>query len=82
MECNSKTELKIIAKDNHQQHNHDTEACTPFCACSCCAASAFYSSLSKIHTSKIVFLSEKYSLLDEDAHTEVYSAIWQPPQLS
>jgi len=82
IECNAQTELSIKANDNHQQHEHQSEACTPFCTCSCCAASAFYSPLSKIHASKIVLLSEKHPLLNEDAKTDIFSSIWQPPQLS
>jgi hypothetical protein len=82
VECNAKTEMKITTTDNHQQHEHQTEACTPFCSCSCCAASVFYSALSKIQASKIVFQSEKFPLLNEDANTDVFSSIWQPPKLS
>jgi hypothetical protein len=79
VECNDQTEMKITAADN--QHEHQSEACTPFCTCSCCAVSAFYS-FYKFPASKIVFLSEKFLLLNEDADTEVFSSIWQPPQLS
>lgn len=82
VECNIKTEMKIAAADNQQQHEHQPEACTPFCTCSCCAASAFYSPLFKIQASKIVFLREKHPLHNEDAKTDIYSAIWQPPKLS
>ncbi|MFN0082269.1 MAG: hypothetical protein ACKVOM_07085, partial [Ferruginibacter sp.] len=28
-ECNAKTPVEISANDNHQQHNHESEACTP-----------------------------------------------------
>jgi len=82
VECNVTTEQKITATDNHQQHQHQSESCTPFCTCSCCAASAFYSTFSKIQASKIVFQSEKHPLQNEDAKTNIFSSIWQPPQLS
>ena len=82
VECNAKTEMRITTTDNHQQHEHQSEACTPFCSCSCCAASAFYSTLSKIQASKIVLLSEKFPLNNEDADADVFSSIWQPPKLS
>jgi len=81
-ECNSKTEKKITATEKHQQHQHQSESCTPFCTCSCCAASAFYTHLSKIQASKILLLTEKHPLLNEDAKTDIFSSIWQPPQLS
>jgi len=81
-ECNVKTEAMVSTSDNHQQHEHQSEACTPFCTCSCCAASAFYSPRSKIQATNFFFFSEKHPLINEDAKTDVFASIWQPPQLS
>lgn len=81
-ECNVKAEVKISSSTNHQEHNHTKEACTPFCTCSCCAASAFDSPLSKIQATKVIFQSEKYSLYNVASNTEVYYSIWQPPKLA
>jgi len=83
IECNVRTEAKISgANDNHQQHKHNTEACSPFCSCSCCAASAFYSPLSKAQINKVEFQSEKYPLYNVAFSTEAQNSIWQPPKLS
>ncbi|MEI2738004.1 MAG: DUF6660 family protein [Chitinophagaceae bacterium] len=81
-ECNVKMEAKISPTDNHQQHNHDAEACTPFCTCSCCAATVFFTPISKAPSTHIAFQSNKYSLFDVAFNSEVFSSIWQPPQLS
>ena len=81
-DCNIKVPTEISATDNHQQHNHDTETCTPFCTCSCCAASAFYSTFSRTQATKVVLQSEKYPLYNVAFNTEAHYAIWQPPQLS
>lgn len=81
-ECNVKVEAKITATEDHQQHNHEAEACTPFCTCSCCAVSAFFSPHSKGQSTTIAFSSNKYSLYDITFHSEVFTSIWQPPQLS
>ena len=81
-ECNVKTEEKISITDNHQQHNHDAEACTPFCVCSCCAASASFTPFAKAQATHVAFQSTKYSLFDVAFNSEVFSSIWQPPQLS
>jgi len=81
-ECNAKAEVKISASTNHQEHNHTKEACTPFCTCSCCAASAFYSVSSKIQVTKVIFRSEKYPLYNVAFNTGVYYSIWQPPKLA
>jgi hypothetical protein len=83
VECNVRAEAKIsAANDNHQQHKHNTEACSPFCSCSCCAASAFYSPLSKAQLNKVEFQSEKYPLYNVAFSTEAQNSIWQPPKLS
>ncbi|KIC89875.1 DUF6660 family protein [Flavihumibacter sp. ZG627] len=81
-ECNAKAEAKISATDNHQQHRHDAEACTPFCTCSCCASSAFYSPFSKAQVNKVMLSSEKFPLYNVAFTTEAHNCIWQPPKLS
>ena len=75
-----KTEAKISAADNHEQHNHDSEACTPFCTCTCCAASAFYPTFSKTLITTIAFKSEEYPLYNVTFDTEAHKSIWQPPK--
>jgi hypothetical protein len=81
-ECNVKTEAKISATDNHQQHRHDAEACTPFCTCSCCAASVFYSPFTKALANKMGFQSEKYPIHNVAFTTEAHYSIFQPPKLA
>lgn len=81
-ECNKKTEGMISATDNHQQSNHNAENCTPFCTCSCCATSVFFSSYFKTPESKAITQAEKFPLYDITFNSEVFSSIWQPPQLS
>ncbi len=81
-ECNAKTPVEISANDNHQQHNHESEACTPFCTCSCCPASSYFYSPSKTHVSKVIFQSGKHPLFNVAFNSEAHYAIWQPPQLS
>jgi len=81
MECNVKQEVKISAIDDHGEHDHAEEICTPFCTCSCCAASVYYSVLSKIQTPN-VFQSVKHRVPAIAYNPEVYYAIWQPPKIS
>lgn len=82
VECSTKAQVKISASTNHRGHKHSSEACTPFCNCSCCAASAFNSPLSKAQVNKIEFQSEKYPLYNVAFSTEAHKSIWQPPKLS
>jgi hypothetical protein len=81
-EANAKSEVKISVSTNQQEHSNSNEACTPFCNCSCCAASAFYSPLNKVQDAKIVFQPEKFPLYNESFNSEVSYSIWQPPKIA
>jgi len=79
-ECNTEEAQKISVTTTHQEHNHTTEACTPFCTCSCCVASAFYQPLTSFSTSNIVFQSVQFQYEVVFNSYDLHS-IWQPPQL-
>ena len=82
-ECDiKKSEAKISATDNHQQHKHDTEACTPFCTCSCCAVSIVCTPFSKAQINKAVSHSVKYPIYNVAFNAGAHSSIWQPPKIS
>jgi hypothetical protein len=81
-ECNVSPQVEVLASNNHQEHNHTQEACTPFCTCSCCAALFFYNPLNKVEAAKIFFQSEKYPLQNEVFDIEVSNFIWQPPKIA
>ena len=81
-ECNVKLSAQISAATNHQEHHHNAESCTPFCTCSCCAASVFFVSYTKTKINKAIFQSEKHPVYNVALNGEVYYAIWQPPKLS
>ncbi len=81
-ECDVKAEAKISQSDVHQQHNHNKEACTPFCTCSCCPSSVFFTPFAKAQDTHVHIQSIKYSLFDITFDSDVFSSIWQPPRLS
>ena len=81
-ECNIKAEQKVSATTNHQQHKHTSEACTPFCTCSCCAASAFHQPFAKQQALKQIFQSVKYHIQNDSFLSQEFSSIWQPPKIS
>ena len=81
-ECNMATPVEVYASNNHQEHNHSKEACTPFCTCSCCAASAFYNPIGKAQVVKEDFQSIKYPIHNKNLNTEVSYSIWQPPKIA
>jgi len=80
-DCNEQSATKISAASNHQQHNHDEEACTPFCNCSCCAAATCFTSFNRIQFDVVTFQSVKYPIGNTALNTEVYFSIFQPPKL-
>jgi hypothetical protein len=80
-ECNDSA-ATVSSSANHQQHEHQPEACSPFCACACCGISAFYSSLIKAQPSKLVFLSKRYPLFHVALTAYPSYSVWQPPRLS
>lgn len=74
---------EITSSDkSSKDHNNSSDNCSPFCTCSCCAATAFYTPLCKAQPIKIVFKSEKYPLYNVSLSAEVYYSIWQPPKFS
>lgn len=82
-ECNDQAELEISAASEHKDHAHTTEACTPFCTCSCCAASTvFQYSAAIVNTQKVVFASLKYPGYKISDRPEVSFTIWQPPKIA
>ena len=81
-ECNSTAPQTISASTNHQEHNHNREACSPFCTCSCCAASGFFQPLSKAQPAKLIFQSAKHPVQNDSFLSQDFSSIWQPPKLS
>ena len=80
-ECNDKVAQTISATTNHQQHKHTSEACTPFCTCSCCAAFAYYQPFAKPAMLKPQMKSEKYPAYNDSFLSQGFSAIWQPPKI-
>jgi hypothetical protein len=82
-ECDlTQKKTEVSAFTSHEQHNHDMESCTPFCTCSCCAASAFYYHMFRMQGGKILFQSEKFTLHNVGVNSEVYYSIWQPPKFT
>jgi hypothetical protein len=71
----------LITAD-HQQHKNETEHCTPFCTCSCCATPVFtqLAPYSTLH--KQVFIKKSYPGYTTPFYGDISFAIWQPPKLS
>lgn len=74
----AKTEIQ---KTNHQQNDHPTRDCSPFCSCSCCTGSPIPQ-----HVVKLIFvkpeLIRNYNSVYSSPIKEISLSIWQPPQLA
>jgi hypothetical protein len=83
--CMDKTEDNILRKiditQNTQNHQQDSDHCSPFCACFCCASSitnqANISHLNLIAFSQKLNTEYLLSFASQD-----FTSIWQPPKLS
>ncbi|MHA8084199.1 DUF6660 family protein [Aquirufa antheringensis] len=79
-ERNVMAEQKISATTQQQQHQTGDEACTPFCTCSHCPASAFYQPLALYKMPKMLFQSVKFRY-KVDFNSYDFHSIWQPPKI-
>ena len=79
---NGKEVTTISARTNHQQDNrHKTDACTPFCNCSCCPASAFFQPVPVFTIAKVA-IRASYPITDLTFVSHDDKSICEPPQLS
>ena len=79
-ECNVKTDQNISA--SHQQHHEqESEACTPFCSCACCAAAGFYHQVSNTPITRLVLQAGKFFYLNDHFNSYDLHSVWQPPKI-
>lgn len=69
-----------IVETSHQQDYPKTDACSPFCSCSCCASVSLVHPIAKEHT--IPAIKKFYSSFYCSSIIQISLAIWQPPQLA
>jgi len=76
-----KSKIEFAKSSNSQQENHKTDACSPFCTCSCCAGVNF--SFTQLSVDNIVVYNTKHiSAFIPSSVRKVALPIWQPPQLA
>ena len=85
MDCTeTKTESKPASE--HNDHEKDTENCSPFCICACCGSTIVSNFLfnSIISDKKQIFLSEKEKInfYTTSSISDFCGNIWQPPKIS
>ncbi len=78
---NGKAKQEVV-KASHQQDSHSkTDACSPFCSCSCCSGTPIPQVLGKLTLVKPELI-KNYSPFYLSSIKGISLAIWQPPQLA
>lgn len=85
-ECDDYTQASQVAQaDTHQDHSHETEACSSFCLCSCCGQQISQLSFSNPlpqPKSPVQEETKAHSLYRSSACPDFYGNIWQPPKIA
>lgn len=69
------------AGDSSHHHENETDHCSPFCTCYCCAVNAEVPFVS-VAVDCLAFTQFNYSEYQLSFSLSPYATIWQPPQLS
>ena len=80
IECTSEVVVTETSQD-HSEHSHESDLCTPFCICSCCGGQF---AVETIKTLKVepVGLDFPEHIIDEAFYlSEASYSIWQPPKI-
>ena len=81
-ECDIKQTTSLVSQ-NHSEHEHDSETCSPFCICVCCGFQGYtipFTPPIKIaakYNSDNLFIFYKLFFINHFS-----SKIWQPPKIS
>jgi hypothetical protein len=75
---------RAIITQHHDGHAHDSDLCSPFCACACCGAqAAHYTRQPLFRMVAVTVPTERPASVYEDRFVSGYfGSIWQPPQIS
>jgi hypothetical protein len=76
---NSDTKISMLTTNNKDDHKQ-TENCTPFCICSCCAVPIIHQATNTNEIVKQTYLSVQYPSLKIFYPSYSSVAIWQPPK--
>lgn len=80
--CNEIKNQKISFTAQQQEHQHETEACTPFCSCACCSAVSFYQPLCFTKMAPLVFKKINFHYHSNEFYSFNLHSVWQPPRIA
>ncbi|MEI9921035.1 MAG: DUF6660 family protein [Bacteroidota bacterium] len=74
--------VAVVADHDHSHSGLETDICTPFCICSCCAAHIKISTPDAIDASKPEHNTKLLTIYIEHPFFSLKNSIWQPPRIS
>lgn len=78
----SSTEVGITTSINHQDHEEESDHCSPLCTCACCGLILNSTFISYQISNLKFFNSIIYANYTSPSISEVCFSIWQPPKIS
>jgi hypothetical protein len=78
-ECDVQKEQNVSSTPG-LEHGHESEACTPFCTCACCASAGFYAQLVITKGATPVFERMCFQHINDDFQSYDLKDVWQPPR--
>lgn len=76
------TTKSAISKSDNQHSPNESDDCSPFCSCSCCAASATYHVQAVNYLHKPLNQEKQYAGFKPSFYSEISFSIWQPPKIA
>jgi len=71
-----------ISSQTQDTHNHgDTDRCSPFCTCNCCATSVIFQEY-LVQLNSYSFYEKQYFPVSSNFFSDPLASIWQPPKIS
>lgn len=77
-DCMNKTDLGQGGQDS--QHQNDSDHCSPFCTCNCCATSVIFQEMPVLLKSFSI-IEKQYIPLSTGFFSDPTDNIWQPPKI-
>lgn len=77
---NVKKSQAVVSGASGESHSGNTDGCSPFCTCSCCASASCTNGLAAFEAIHFTFRPFTTDYLPASLR-EVALPIWQPPQL-
>ena len=78
-DCMNKTDAS--QGNQHSHHQNDSDRCSPFCTCNCCATSVIFQDV-QVQLSCFSFIEIQYFPLSTGFFSDSLASIWQPPKIA